>query len=366
MSNLFHGSNLRLARLYSDKTQSEVAELLEVSRQFVHRLESGQNYPSDDQLLKLAAYLNVKSAFFFKLVPNQVGEHQCHFRKLRSTKVGTRNRVVVMSEIYRQLIHFIDNKLQLPIINIPEAPANSANEIERSAERTRAHWGLGLGPIDNITRVLENAGVPVTFFKSVSGEIDALAVSASRPMIIRNDFKVSPGRLRYDLAHECGHLVMHEGKITGDRITENEANRFASAFLMPRSTFLSAFPVMHRIKWKDLHDLKFYFKVSKAALLYRAKQLERITDSQYKNAFIRLKKHEGKHEKDDHLIGEIEQPELINDALNLLWEHYGIGFSEIEKTLNLMPNALIPILGHYNAPKAAQGNVISFKPQRTS
>ena len=41
-----------------------------------------------------------------------------------------------------------------------------------------------------------------------------------------------PGdRLRWTLAHEVGHAVMHRNP-TGD--VEGEANRFASEFLMPR------------------------------------------------------------------------------------------------------------------------------------
>ena len=95
--------------------------------------------------------------------------------------------------------------------------------------------------------------------------------------------------MRFDIAHELGHLVLHEGHVTGDRKTESEANRFASAFLLPRSTFVKVFPKRGtRIDWAGIRALKLEFQVSKAAILYRAKSLELLDDDQYRGAVITL------------------------------------------------------------------------------
>ncbi|MET4696107.1 helix-turn-helix domain-containing protein [Endozoicomonas lisbonensis] len=356
----FFGNSVRLARLYSNKTLNEVADALGVTRQYISRLETDKAIPSEEFSERLAGVLGVKKGFFLHYEPGQVGEHQFHFRKLRSTKVGTKNTTIAMAEIYRRLVGYLEGKLDFPELNIPSITASDPEDIENAAEQVRSEWGLGLGPIANMTRCLENAGVPVTFFKGISREVDALSVSSKRPVIVRNDYKESPGRLRFDLAHECGHLVMHEGRLTGCRATEGEANRFASAFLVPRSTFLAACPVMDRISWEKIKELKAYFKVSKACLLYRARQLDRITEQQYKNAIIRLKKHEGKQEFDDFLLGESEKPELVNNALKALWEHYGIGISQVEKELNLLPGMLINVLGCYEPPASHGNNVVSI------
>ena len=98
------------------------------------------------------------------------------------------------------------------------------------AELSRDYWELGRGPIENVTRLAENIGVVVTSFKSISKEIDALSLVTKRPIIVRSEAKESVCRQRFDISHEIGHFVLHQGIQTGDRLTESEANLFASAF----------------------------------------------------------------------------------------------------------------------------------------
>ena len=135
--------------------------------------------------------------------------------------------------------------------------------------------------------IRDSAGAVVAFFKDASTEVDALSITSRRPVIVRNDAKASPFRMRFDIAHELGHLVLHEGHVTGDRKTESEANRFASAFLLPRSTFVKVFPKRGtRIDWAGIRALKLEFQVSKAAILYRAKSLELLDDDQYRGCLL--------------------------------------------------------------------------------
>ncbi|MDT9702280.1 ImmA/IrrE family metallo-endopeptidase, partial [Streptomyces sp. P17] len=98
----------------------------------------------------------------------------------------------------------------------------------------------------------------VTNFNIVSKEVDALSVSVERPFIVRNTAKESVCRQRFDIAHEIGHLVMHEGIVTGDRTTENQANRFASALLLPRPMMLKLYPRPNgnRLDWKGMREFK--------------------------------------------------------------------------------------------------------------
>ena len=348
MDKEFHGNSLRLARLFQNKTLNDVAIELGISRQYVSRWESERATPNGQQVEDLSRALGVQPRFFGSYDSKQLGEHQFHFRKLRSTKVATKNNTVALGEIFRRLASLIETKLDLPDVDFPAFDVQSPAQIEQAAEMCRKHWGLGLGPIDNMTRVIENAGALVTNFKGVSSEVDALSITATRPLVVRNDAKESPGRLRFDLAHECGHFVIHEGQITGDKKTESEANHFASAFLLPRSSFIADFPQMARISWGLISEIKQHYKVSKACILYRARQLNRLTEQQYKGAVIRLRKHEGRQEKDDYLLGDKEQPELINNALDALKEHFGLGLYELELELSLGEGSLLQVLGFYD------------------
>lgn len=99
--------------------------------------------------------------------------------------------------------------------------------------------------------------------------------------------------MRFDLAHELGHLLLHEGIVTGCRETESQTNHFAGAFLLPRTIMLKYFPKMisptGRFSWNKISEFKMLFKVNKSAILYRAKQLSLITEAQYRKGVIHLK-----------------------------------------------------------------------------
>src|SRR3546814_8588593 len=94
-----------------------------------------------------------------------------------------------------------------------------------------------------------------------------------RPIIVRSALKESLCRQRFDFAHGCGHLIMHRGLQTGDRATEDQAHRFASAFLFPRGAVLREFPRGSSINWRALYDLKLRWKMSVRALIRRGHDL---------------------------------------------------------------------------------------------
>lgn len=53
------GKNLRLARRESGKTQDELAECLDVTRQSVSKWETGEGYPEIEKLIQIVSILNV-------------------------------------------------------------------------------------------------------------------------------------------------------------------------------------------------------------------------------------------------------------------------------------------------------------------
>ena len=127
---------------------------------------------------------------------------------------------------------------------------------------------------------------------------------------------------------------MHQDIITGCKHTESQANRFASAFLLPRSSFSREFVVGQRMDWRMLKELKKRWGVSKAALLYRARQLDLLSESRYKSSVITLRKYEAKKEKDDYLIN-FEKSELISDAITNFITVYGKTVDDLLDELNV-------------------------------
>jgi hypothetical protein len=96
------------------------------------------------------------------------------------------------AELYRRLIEIFEEYLELPQVRFPELKVDTQEDIEKAAEKCRTDWGLGFGPIDNMTRLAEKLGAFVTSFDSVSDDVDALSVPLSRPFIVRNTAKSHP------------------------------------------------------------------------------------------------------------------------------------------------------------------------------
>lgn len=349
---LFYGDKLRLARLLNGFKQQELGDYVSVSRQFIHQLEGGTKLPAEDVLAALCEILKVECSFFEKPVGNDVKFEQCHFRKRRTTPVGLAHRVLAFSTVFEELVAYIHENLDLPAKDIPFVNASNTvftnEEIERAAELCRRNWGLGIDtPISRMTRVLENVGVVITQFDGVSNKVDALSVNRKYPVIVRNTAKESVCRMRFDLAHECGHFVLHDGIETGDKITESEADRFASAFLFPRGAFVKEFKDMNgsRLNWNLIYKLKIRWGMSARAIIYRSHYLGLISAQQYRSANVYLNKSgQTKVEKYDDQITP-EKPELLHDAFNILREQLGISFAQIAKKLDISPAMLMEITG---------------------
>lgn len=357
--NKFQSEKLRLARLINGLSQSDLAEKVGVTRQYIHSLEIGKT-PSDDLVLALASLLNVQTNFFFSPVINEVREEQCHFRQRKTTPQITTQQVIAHGTILEYLVTYLDKVLTLPPMDFIHVEAHTDEEIEEAADKCRIHWGLGFGPISNMCRVLENAGAVITYFEGVSDKVDALSINRPRHIVIRNTFKESIPRFRFDLAHECGHLIMHQGMETGDDVTENQANRFASAFLMPRTTFSTEFPRMtSRLDWRAIYELKLRWKTSAAAILRRAKDLKLIDEVQYYNGNRYLSKTgQRKAEYYDERIPE-ERPELIENAINAYFDAYTLSSADLANEISITPTLLTKLTGiSFSEANERRGNVI--------
>lgn len=364
-NNDFYGDKLRLARLLNGFTQQELGNCVSVSRQFVHQMEGGTKQPADDVLIALCEALKVESDFFISPVGNDVKFEQCHFRKRRTTPVGLAHRVLAFSTLFEGLVIYINGLLELPANNIPiiEHPDNNYTneEIERAAESCRKKWNLGGStPISRMTRVLENAGIVITQFDGVSEKVDALSLNRQYPIIVRNAAKESVCRMRFDLAHECGHFVLHDGVETGDKVTEGEADRFASAFIFPRSAFVKEFPNMvgSRLNWKVIYTLKIRWGMSVRAIIYRAHDLGLITAQQYRSANVYLNRTgQTKVEKFDDQV-QPEKPELLENAFEIMRDQLGIGFAHVAEKLGISVAMLREITGIQPSDESHLHNVI--------
>ena len=344
----FHGDKLRLARLLAGRSLDELGGLVATSRQFIHQLETGAKEPTEGMRDALAAALAVTPAFFAMPAINPVREEDCHFRRLASAPRGLVAQAVARGRAIEAFVDALEGQVRLPIVDFPESarPA-SLDAIERIAENARQHWGLGLdGPITSMMRVVENAGAVVVQFDDLTDRIDALSMARRRPIIVRSTAKDAGARLRFDLAHETAHLVMHQGVVTGDSVTEGEAHRFAGAFLIPRIAFAREFPRNRRaLDWNSLLAMKLRWKVATRAIVRRAFDLGLIDAAQYRTANIQLvKTGQAKAERYDELVA-VEEPELLRAAIEWLSKRDRIVLHRLLAELGMAPALFVRLTG---------------------
>lgn len=317
----FSPDKLRLARCAAGRSLADIGDLLAVTRQYAHKLEINA-VPSPAQLQQLSDLLGVDERFFFTVRRGPVDLEQCHFRSVRSSSQTLKKTVAAQVEMFELLVDELEKEVDFPAVSFKpyDGPTPTVGDIEKIAEKFRRDHGLGLGPISSMTKLAEKVGVLVVNLADVDERVDAFSLFNKRPLIVRSMAKSSPGRQRFDLAHELGHLVMHQGIETGCRHTEDQANQFASALLMPRASFASEFPAMRGryLNWPALKELKLRWKVSFKALIYRGRALDLLTAEQAKSGFTHLsRKGFTKVEEYDDLLP-LEAPMLVQRALDLL------------------------------------------------
>ncbi|MBZ0158488.1 MAG: ImmA/IrrE family metallo-endopeptidase [Alphaproteobacteria bacterium] len=334
---IFQGSRLRLARTFHGLTLAELGEQVSASRQYMQRLEGDPGtYPSKDMLYALAEILYVEPSFFFEPLVGEVSEEECHFRKLKTTPQNIRSRALSYGTIFNQIILYLEQALELPAINIPKIKVETREDVERAAENCRKHWKLYLdAPINNMTRTLEHAGCIVTTFNGVSEKIDAFSYFRTRPIVVRNTAKSSTSRFRFDLAHELGHLVMHNDVEVGDPALEEQANHFASAFLLPRVAFIQEFPKSNRVSWSDFLQIKKRWGVSVQAIIRRAYDLGLINAVQYRNANVYISRNNKRRDEGPETEPKQEPMEIIPVAFEQLGNTYGITAANVATKLGL-------------------------------
>jgi Zn-dependent peptidase ImmA (M78 family)/DNA-binding XRE family transcriptional regulator len=342
----FEPKRLRLARTFLGIVQGELGETVGASRQFIHQLESGQRTPSSEMAAALGAALLVEPSFFFRLPTDDIPQDSCNFRSLASSRVRDLEQVISHGAVLKELLEVLEEELEFPTTNFPRVKVTDVESVERAAERARVHWKLTTDqPITSTIRVAENAGAVVVKFPGVAPEIDALSVFGERPLIIRSSEKENPTRLRFDIAHEIGHLVMHrDEKLIEHEEMEKQAHRFASAFLLPRKAFLKEFPRGRRLDWQAIFAIKRNWNVSAQAILRRALDLQLIDAAQYRSGCIFISK-QGFKRNEPYEPSESEKPETLRTALITLQQSKGLLPKDVAHRLAVQPVLLGKLLG---------------------
>lgn len=329
---LFDGTRLTLARHLAGIRKSELASSIGRSPSAVTAWEAGAKQPTAANIAELAIGLEVDPWFFAvrgeDLTAISVAPH---YRSLRSATQILRDQALAFGQIAVDVASAIEVHAEFPAPQVPEFHVEPADTVgpDEAARHVRQEWDLGTGPAGHQVRLLESHGVLVVFSPPGAASIDAYSfAAANRPTVVLNPIKRDYYRQRFDVAHELGHLVMHGEAEPGSKAIEDQAHRFASEFLLPAEEIHDSLPTsMGRSSWTALFKLKEQWGVSVGALLFRARQLGRLSDVSYRNAMIRMSQ-EGWRRHEPGAIVSIEQPSLLPHALELL-DSVGITAEEL-------------------------------------
>ena len=293
--NNFNGERLKLARIYRNMTASELAEKIGVSRQAVLQYEKNESNPKLETEFSIITTLHFPRDFFYMDNLSNIPINNTFFRALSSTKKIDLQTQEEKTRFIVYIYEFLNNYFNYPELDLPEIDIdidlNKKENIEDIAIKVRNYWGLGNQPVENMVNLLENKGVIVSTLNVGKKTIDAFTQvhrinNKEKYCVVLSNDKQSVARRNFDAAHELGHIILHKNIEKLEELSseeqkklEDQANSFAAAFLLPKNEFFN--------ELKDPLNLEFYkelkkkWKVSIAAMVMRARQLERINNSQY-------------------------------------------------------------------------------------
>lgn len=376
---------LRQARVSRGYSMAELAEKINVTKQAISQYEMGTSNISPLTLRNVAETLHYNISFFSKPIPaNNSASSAIFFRKKVTTKNKTIKAARERIEIFREITDYLCNFVDFPELNFPKIHYDYNSEypldndtIESYALLLRKHWNLEISPIGNLMTIVQKNGFNVSSMDFGDKKLDAFSVwYNNKPYIFLSDNNVSNARIRFDIAHELGHLLMHADVYTEEEISkekalnnklEDEANRFAGAFLMPKVAFSRD---IYSTAIEHFTNLKLKWFTSISSMIYRCETLNILNENQIK--YLRDQMTKKAYWYKEPLDNEIpiETPTAIKQAVHLvldnniisstqLIEDIGCYAEEIEKYCFLEKGYLLSSYSE-NTVSLKKPNIIDF------
>ena len=335
----FNGNRLRIGRVFQGWTQRELGERVAVSHSAIAFFEKGLKSPKREVQDALSVVLEVEHDFFFLPdIEEEFREEEANFRRRIAATDRQRKQILAHGSLFGTLARYLQREVTIPTFHVPEIIPASVADVDRVADETRLYFGLPLDvPIGSVSRILDRAGVLVlTVDLETANRIDAFSrygsTAEATSIVVINTEKESPSRTLMDQAHELGHGVMHRSRrgLPLDQ-REDEANRFAGAFLMPRAAFTRDMMGVKPKEWAYLFEMKRHWGASIKAILYRAYELGLMDAADYRTrmGYYSFRKwNDGEPEEPAR-----DQPGLFSAMLAKYCEDYGKSIADISKDL---------------------------------
>ncbi len=317
MTSIIYGERIRQARECCGYTQTALAKQVGTTQSAIAHIENDRNTPTTDLLNKIAIETGFKPSFFEQEPISDFSLGTLSYRARKSLSAKEESQAYQCARTIYEHVKKMAQRLDLPNLKL-DCPEESTH---RSARIVRSSLGTAPDmPIPNLVNLLERNGFIIITLPLILPKIDAFStwatVDTERPIILLSSGKPND-RMRFSIAHELGHLTIH--RVTKGRmhILENEANAFASEFLMPESAIKN--DLLPPVSLTTVAKLKPKWGVSMAALIYRARSLNVITDRQYRYLFEQLSARGWRKREPENLDLPHEKPQALRKMVETLF-----------------------------------------------
>lgn len=278
------GEVIITGRIAAGMTQEDLANSVGVTQAALSRYENDLRDPDADTIDRIADALGVTVRFLERASrPAAALAVDAHMRRRATAKPTVWRQLEAQLNMLRMHSDFLREEFALAATLTMPGFDPFTTEPADAARMTRTQWQMPIGPVRSITRWIEAAGSVVLMTDLGNQRVDGLSQwTADHPVIVVNCANPTD-RIRWTLAHETGHLVLHRDDATGDM--EREADAFAAEFLMPEILIRSE---LANLTLGKATDLKREWGVSVAALIQRAHQLGMLTDARRSSLFKQL------------------------------------------------------------------------------
>lgn len=262
------------------------------------------------------------------------------WRGLKRMEQHHRRRILRRLQWASDVCELVGRFIELPPVNLPciGFDPNSATDadVERSAGLLRDAWGMGRGPVHNLAALSEHNGIIIIREAVACSDMDAVSSwIGGRPLVLMSAEVASGPRDIFNLAHEIGHILLHAGvEVDTHNLAkiERQANRFASAFLLPAETFSQE---VLGSSLSYLENLKRRWGASIAAIAYRCKDLGLLSDSQMSYVFRQMNARNMRLVEPLDDVIKLDRPAVLREAIQMIVNHGVYTRAQIESELGL-------------------------------
>jgi len=330
------GNMLRLARQLRGFPQNEAAECLRVPNAELSRIENGLKEPSEQLLEAAAEMFSVPVGFFSQtdaIYGAPVSVHAPMWRKKSNVSATELHRIVAELNVrvmhLRKLLEATDLD---PVNKLPRFDADEYdNDAEKVAGLLRRFWQLPEGPIQDLTALVEDAGILVAHSELGGSSVSGVRFSVpGMPHIIVLNRHQPADRMRFTLCHELGHVIMHNYPTPN---MEEEADTFASCFLVPTEDIKPYFAARSRVDLRLLAALKPEWKVSMGSLVFAAKRAGFLNETQAQYIWKQFNIHKIRLREPPELDFPAEEPRTLSDLISLHINDMGYSVADLSTIL---------------------------------